>query len=51
MISSSRPSRIRRYYRLIEIIAGLLMVIIGVLIVTNRFTIITRSLQKYLPTF
>jgi cytochrome c-type biogenesis protein len=43
--------RVRKYYRMIEILAGLLMIIIGVLLVTDRFSILARSLQKYLPTF
>jgi cytochrome c-type biogenesis protein len=43
--------RIRRYYRLIEVVAGLLMVAIGVLLVTDRFSMLARYLQKYLPTF
>ena len=43
--------RIRKYYRAIEIVAGLLMVVIGVLIFTNQFTLIARYLQPYLPTF
>ena len=43
--------RVRKYYRVIEIVAGLLMVIIGALIVSDRFSLITRALQPYLPTF
>ena len=43
--------RVRKYYHAIEIVAGLLMVVIGVLLVTNKFTLITRALQPYLPTF
>jgi cytochrome c-type biogenesis protein len=43
--------RVRKYYHLIEIVAGLLMVIIGLLIVTNKFSIIARALTPYLPTF
>jgi cytochrome c-type biogenesis protein len=43
--------RVRKYYRIIEIVAGLLMVIIGALIVSDRFSLITRALQPYLPTF
>ena len=41
--------KIRRYYRAIEIVSGLLMVIVGVLIFTNRFTIIAQWLTPYLP--
>ena len=36
---------------MIEIVAGLLMVLIGLLLVSDRFSIIARSLQKYLPSF
>ena len=43
--------RVRKYYRMIEILAGLLMIIIGVLLITDRFSILARALQKYLPTF
>jgi cytochrome c-type biogenesis protein len=43
--------KVRKYYRAIEIVAGLLMVGIGVLLVTNKFTLITRVLTPYLPTF
>ena len=43
--------RVRKYYRMIEIVAGLLMVIIGVLLVVDRFSLIVRALQPYLPTF
>ena len=42
-------ARIRKHYHKIEIVSGLLMVVIGVLIFTNSFTIITRYLQPYLP--
>jgi cytochrome c-type biogenesis protein len=41
--------KIRRYYHAIEIVSGLLMVIVGVLIFTNRFTIIAQWLTPYLP--
>jgi cytochrome c-type biogenesis protein len=44
-------AKIRRHYKLIEITAGVLMVTVGVLIFTNRFTIITQYLTPYLPTF
>jgi cytochrome c-type biogenesis protein len=43
--------KVRKYYRVIEVVAGLLMVAIGVLLVTDRFSILARALQKYLPTF
>ena len=44
-------SKIRRHYHAIEIVSGLLMIVIGVLIFTNRFTIIAQWLTPYLPTF
>lgn len=43
-------ARIRKHYRAIEIASGLLLVVIGVLIFTDRFTIIARWLTPYLPT-
>ncbi len=42
---------IRRYYRGIEVASGALLVAIGVLIFTNRFTLIAQYLQPYLPTY
>jgi cytochrome c biogenesis protein CcdA len=33
-----RDGRIRRYYHTIEIVSGALLVVIGLLIFTNRFT-------------
>jgi cytochrome c-type biogenesis protein len=44
-------ARIRRYYHIIEIVSGGLLVIIGVLIFTDRFTIIARWLEPYLLTY
>jgi cytochrome c-type biogenesis protein len=41
--------KIRRHYHTIEIVSGVLMIIIGVLIFTNRFTIIAQWLTPYLP--
>jgi cytochrome c-type biogenesis protein len=43
--------RIRRHYQAIEIASGVLLVLIGVLIFTNRFTLIAQWLTPYLPTF
>jgi cytochrome c-type biogenesis protein len=43
--------RIRRHYHAIEVVSGLLLVLIGVLIFTNRFTLIAKWLTPYLPTF
>jgi cytochrome c-type biogenesis protein len=42
---------IRRHYKTIEILSGALLVIVGVLIFTDRFTIIARWLTPYLPTY
>lgn len=44
-------ARIRRYYHAIEVASGALLVGIGVLIFTNRFTLIAQYLTPYLPTF
>jgi cytochrome c-type biogenesis protein len=44
-------ARIRRYYHAVEIVSGVLLVAIGVLIFTNRFTLIAQWLTPYLPTF
>ena len=44
-------AKIRRHYHTIELVSGALLVAIGVLIFTDRFTIIARLLQPYLPTF
>jgi len=44
-------ARIRRHYRAIEMAAGLLLVVIGVLMVTDKFTVIAQYLSPYLPTF
>src|SRR6185436_13815724 len=38
-------ARIRKHYHMIELTSGALLVIIGILIFTNRFTIIARTLQ------
>jgi cytochrome c-type biogenesis protein len=44
-------ARIRRYYHAIEVASGVLLVAIGLLIFSNRFTIIARYLEPYFPTF
>ena len=44
-------ARIRKHYHTIEVVSGVLMVIVGVLIFTNKFTIITQFLTPYLPAF
>ena len=43
--------RIRRYYHAIEIVSGALLVVIGLLIFTNRFTVIVKWLTPYLPVY
>jgi len=44
-------ARIRRHYHKIEIVSGALLVAIGVLIFTDRFTIIAQWLTPYLPVY
>ena len=44
-------ARIRKHYHAIEVVSGALLVLIGVLIFTNRFTLIAKWLTPYLPTF
>jgi cytochrome c-type biogenesis protein len=44
-------AKIRRHYHMIEIVSGLLLVAIGVLIFTNRFTILAQWLTPYLPVY
>ena len=41
--------RIRKHYHTIELVSGALLVIIGLLIFTNKFTIIAKWLTPYLP--
>jgi cytochrome c-type biogenesis protein len=44
-------ARIRKHYHTIEVVSGVLLVAVGVLIFTNRFTIIAQFLTPYLPTY
>ena len=44
-------ARIRRYYHAIELVSGGLLVVIGLLIFTDRFTIIAQWLSPYLPVY
>jgi cytochrome c-type biogenesis protein len=44
-------ARIRKHYHAIEVVSGLLLVTVGVLIFTNRFTVIAQLLTPYLPTY
>jgi cytochrome c-type biogenesis protein len=44
-------ARIRKHYHAIEVVSGALLIIVGVLIFTNRFTVIAQLLTPYFPTF
>ena len=44
-------AKIRRHYHIIEIVSGILLIVIGVLIFTDRFTILARWLTPYLPVY
>jgi cytochrome c-type biogenesis protein len=44
-------ARIRRHYHKVEIVSGALLVVIGVLIFTDRFTVIASWLTPYLPVY
>ncbi len=44
-------ARIRRHYHKIEVVSGALLVVIGLLIFTDRFTIIAQWLTPYLPVY
>jgi cytochrome c-type biogenesis protein len=44
-------ARIRKHYHTIEVVSGVLLVTVGVLIFTNRFTVIAQLLTPYLPTY
>jgi cytochrome c-type biogenesis protein len=44
-------ARIRRHYRLIELISGGLLIGVGLLIFFDQFTLIVRYLTPYLPAF
>ena len=44
-------ARIRKHYHTIEVVSGVLMVVVGVLIFTNQFTVIAQLLTPYFPTF
>ena len=43
--------RIRKHYHKIELVSGGLLVIIGLLIFTNKFTVIAQWLTPYLPVY
>jgi cytochrome c-type biogenesis protein len=44
-------ARIRKHYHKIELVSGALLVVIGLLIFTNKFTVIAQLLQPYLPVY
>ena len=44
-------ARIRRHYRTIELVSGALLVVIGVLIFTDQFTVLANWASKFLPTY
>jgi cytochrome c-type biogenesis protein len=44
-------ARIRRHYHKIEMASGALLVVIGLLIFTDRFTVIAQWLTPYLPVY
>jgi len=44
-------ARIRKHYHKIELVSGGLLVVIGLLIFTDKFTLLARWLTPYLPTY
>jgi cytochrome c-type biogenesis protein len=42
-------SRIRRHMRVLELVSGLLLVAVGVLLMTDRLTVIARTLTRWFP--
>ena len=44
-------AHIRRHYHKVEVASGALLVVIGALIFTNRFTVIAQWLTPYLPVY
>jgi cytochrome c-type biogenesis protein len=44
-------AKIRKHYHKVEVVSGVLLVIIGLLIFTNRFTVIAQWLTPYLPVY
>jgi cytochrome c-type biogenesis protein len=47
----SALGRIRPHYHTIEVVSGVLLVAIGVLIFTDKFTVIAQWLTPYLPVY
>jgi cytochrome c-type biogenesis protein len=44
-------AKIRKHYHKVELVSGALLVVIGLLIFTNRFTVIAQWLTPYLPVY
>lgn len=44
-------AKIRRHYHKIELVSGALLLVIGLLIFTNKFTVIAQWLTPYLPVY
>ncbi|HJR61732.1 MAG TPA: cytochrome c biogenesis protein CcdA [Vicinamibacterales bacterium] len=44
-------ARIRRHYRAIELVSGGLLIVVGLLIFFDQFTLIAKYLTPYLPTY
>ena len=42
-------ARIRKHYKTIERVSGGLLILLGLLILTNQFSIIVRTLYKWFP--
>ena len=47
----SAAAKVRRYYRMIELVSGGLLVMVGLLIAFDQFSVIVRYLEPYLPKF
>jgi len=44
-------ARIRKHYRMIELVSGGLLILVGLLIFFDQFSLIAKYLSPYLPTF
>jgi cytochrome c-type biogenesis protein len=42
-------ARIRKHYKTIELVAGLLLVVLGILIFFDQFTVLSRYIDRWLP--
>jgi len=47
----SAAARIRKHYRTIELVSGGLLIVVGLLIFFDQFTLIAKYLTPYFPTF